>query len=139
MILLFLGRARNNLLFLNPQMKQNIVLWHLLPRRLFGLRWLLTDMRVTLSHPTPMYCDNQSSIQIAHNSVFHERINYIEIDCHLTHHHLKHDTITLPFVPSSLQIVDFFTKSHFISQFFFSWQTLDACSCRTVSLRGDVK
>ena len=35
-ILLFLGRARNNLLFLNLQPKQNIVLWHLLPNRLFG-------------------------------------------------------------------------------------------------------
>ena len=33
--ILFLGRVRNNLLFLNPQPKQNIVLWHL-PKRLFG-------------------------------------------------------------------------------------------------------
>jgi len=35
-ILLFLGRARNNLLFFNPQPKQTIMLWHLLPKRLFG-------------------------------------------------------------------------------------------------------
>jgi hypothetical protein len=35
-ILLFLGRVRNNLLFLNLQPKLNIVLWHLLPKRLFG-------------------------------------------------------------------------------------------------------
>ena len=33
--------------------------------------WLLANMRVSLSHPTPMYCDNQSSIQITYNSVFH--------------------------------------------------------------------
>jgi len=51
-----------------------------------------------------MYCDNQSSIQIAHNSVFHDRTKHIEINCHFTHHHLKHDTITLPFVSSSLRI-----------------------------------
>jgi len=76
-------------------------------------------MRVSLSHSPPMYCDNQSSIQIAHNSVFHERTQHVEIDCHLTRHHLKYDTITLPFVPSSLQIVDFFTKSHSIFLFCF--------------------
>jgi hypothetical protein len=82
-------------------------------------RWLLADMRVFFSHPAPMYCDNQNFIQIAHNSVFHERTKHIEIDCHLTRHHLKHVTITLPFVPSSLQIADFFTKAHSISRFHF--------------------
>jgi len=88
-------------------------------KEIVWLRWLLADMKVFFSHPTPMYCDNQSSIQIAHNSVFHERIKHIEIDCHLTRHHLKHDIITLPFVPFSLQIADFFTKTHSISRFRF--------------------
>ena len=77
------------------------------------LRWLLADMRVFISHLTSMYCDNKNAIHIAHNSVFHERTKYIEIDCHLTCHHFKHDTITLPFVSSSLWLTDFFTKSHF--------------------------
>jgi hypothetical protein len=75
-------------------------------KRIVWLCWLLTDIRVSLSHLTRMYCDNQSSIQIAHNSVFNERTKHIEIDCHLTLHHLKHDTIILPLVPSSLQIAD---------------------------------
>jgi len=88
-------------------------------KEIVWLCWLLANMRVSISHPTPMYCDNQSSIQIAHNLVFHERTKHIEIDCHLTRHHLKHVTITLPFVFLSLQIVNFFTKSHSISRFYF--------------------
>jgi len=28
-------------------------------KEIVWLRWLLTDMGVFLSHPTPMYCDNQ--------------------------------------------------------------------------------
>jgi hypothetical protein len=55
-----------------------------------------------------MYCDNQSSIQTAHDLVFYEWTKHIEIDCHLTRHHLKHDTITLPFISFYLQIADFF-------------------------------
>jgi hypothetical protein len=88
-------------------------------KEIVWLHWLLANMGISFSHPTPMYCDNQSSIQIAHNSVFHERTKHIEIDCHLTCHHLKHGTIALPFVPSSLQIADFFTKAHSISHFRF--------------------
>ncbi|XP_022861027.1 uncharacterized protein LOC111381471 [Olea europaea var. sylvestris] len=100
-------------------------------KEIVWLRWLLADMRVFLSHPTPMYCDNQSSIQIAHNSIFHERTKHIEIDCHLTRHHLKHDTIILLFVSFSLQFADFFYQVAFYFSFSFSsWQTLDACSCR---------
>ncbi|XP_031281289.1 uncharacterized protein LOC116139772 [Pistacia vera] len=38
-------------------------------KEIVWLGWLLADMGVSFSHPTPMYCDNQSSIQIAHNSV----------------------------------------------------------------------
>ncbi|GKD87589.1 uncharacterized mitochondrial protein-like protein [Tanacetum coccineum] len=66
------------------------------------LRWLLADMGVHISHSTPLYCDNRSAIQIARNSVFHERTKHIEIDCHFTRHHLEARTISLPFVLSVL-------------------------------------
>lgn len=80
------------------------------------LRWLLTDMGVSLSGSTPMYCDNKSAIQIAHNTVFHERTKHIEIDCHFTRHHFEQGTISLPFVSSSMQLADFFTKAHTIKR-----------------------
>ena len=83
------------------------------------LRWLLSDMGVSLVTSTPLYCDNKSAIQIAHNSVFHERTKHIEIDCHFVRQHLQSGTIDLPFVSSSLQLADFFTKTHTVARFRF--------------------
>ncbi|KAI3780881.1 hypothetical protein L2E82_10874 [Cichorium intybus] len=37
------------------------------------LRWLLADMGVDASHPTPLHCDNNSAIQIAKNSLLVRR------------------------------------------------------------------
>ena len=39
---------------------------------LFWLRWLHTDLGMSTSSATPLYCDNRSAIHIAHNDVFHE-------------------------------------------------------------------
>ncbi|GKE20340.1 uncharacterized mitochondrial protein-like protein [Tanacetum coccineum] len=69
------------------------------------LRWLFTDTGFYITSPTPLYCDNRSAIQIARNTVFHERTKHIEIDCHFTCHHLQIGTISLPSVPSALQFL----------------------------------
>ena len=89
-------------------------------KEIVWLCWLLAYMGEFLSHPTSMYCENKRAIKyIARNLVFHEQTKHIEIDCHLTCHHFKHDTITLPFVSSSLQLVHFFTKLHSVFRFCF--------------------
>nr|GEV04679.1 uncharacterized mitochondrial protein AtMg00810-like [Tanacetum cinerariifolium] len=44
------------------------------------LRWLLADMGVPIGNSTLLHYDNRRAIQIAHNSVFHERTKHIEID-----------------------------------------------------------
>lgn len=95
--------------------------------KIIWLHWLLADMGVILSTPTPMHYDNVSAIQITRNLVFHECTKHIEIDCHLTHHHYLDGTITLPFVTSSMQIVDLFTKAHSISRFFVSYLANSRC------------
>jgi hypothetical protein len=79
---------------------------------LLWLRWLLQDMGVTFSSATPVYCDNRSAIQIAHNDVFHERTKHIEIDCHFVRHHLLQGSLQLHSVTSHDQFSDLFTKSH---------------------------
>ena len=76
-------------------------------------------MGVSFSCLTPVYCDNKSIVQIAYKSVFHERRKHVKIDCYFTRHHLQHDILTLPSVPSSLQIADLFTTR--FCAFNFRW------------------
>ena len=77
-----------------------------------GLRWLLKDLGASTSSATPLYCDNQSVIHIAHNDVFHERTKHIKIDCHFIRYHFVHGALKLILVSSNDQLGDIFTKSH---------------------------
>ena len=78
---------------------------------LLWLRWFLKDLGVSTFSATPLYCDNQSAIHIAHNDIFHERTKHIEINCHFIHYHLVHGALKLFSVSSKDQLADIFTKS----------------------------
>ena len=108
-ILLSLGVAKSKLLLLAlvPNMTSELI-W---------LRWLLTDISVSHSFATMLYCDNNSAIHISHNDVFHEFTKYIEIDCHFVRHHVSHGTIRLVSVSSKQQTTDIFTKTLFLGRF----------------------
>ena len=80
------GEARNRLLLLDLPLKLNITFLQDTTTKLLWLRWLLQHLGVDYSTTTPIYCDNWSAIQIAHNDVFHERTKYIEIDYYFTRH-----------------------------------------------------
>ena len=76
--------------------------------KLLWLRWFLKDLDVSTSSATPLYCDNQSVIYIAHNNVFHERTKHIEIDCYFIHYYLIHGALKLILVSSIDQLADIF-------------------------------
>ncbi|XP_068649615.1 uncharacterized mitochondrial protein AtMg00810-like [Aristolochia californica] len=84
---------------------------------LIWFRRLLEELGFPQLSATPMFCDNQSAIQIAKNPVFHERSKYIKIDCHFMRHHYLQGSLTLPHVSSTSQLADVFTKSHTTPRF----------------------
>ena len=92
------------------------------------LRWLLADLGVSLTAPTPLFCDNTSAIQITADPVKHELTKHIGTDASFTRSHCQQQTIDLRYLPSDLQIADFFTKPQTRHQHDFllsKLQTLD--------------
>lgn len=48
------------------------------------LRSLLQDLGVQLEEPTLLFCDNEATIHISANLVYHERTKHIKLDCHFS-------------------------------------------------------
>jgi len=75
------------------------------------VRYILQDLKVPLSEPALLYCDNQAALHIAANPVFHERTKHIEIDCHIVREKLQAGLIKPCYVSTKMQFVDIFTKT----------------------------
>jgi len=77
---------------------------------LLWLKIILADLQIRWTAPMRLYCDNKSAINIAHNPIQHDRIKHIEIDRHFIKAQLEDGLICTPFVPTSEQLADLFTK-----------------------------
>ena len=77
------------------------------------LTWI-RNLFLELGHPIAkasiLYCDNISSVYLAHNPVRHQRTKHIEIDIHFVREKVAIGEVKVLFVPSSLQFADVFTK-----------------------------
>ncbi|KAL0331150.1 UNVERIFIED_CONTAM: Retrovirus-related Pol polyprotein from transposon RE2 [Sesamum angustifolium] len=78
------------------------------------LQWisfLLADFHIPVTTPIPFWCDNQATLHITANPVFHERTKHLDIDCHVVRDKYKDGFISPSFISSKLQLADIFTKS----------------------------
>ena len=60
--------------------------------------------------PTPIFCDNTSTINLAKNPIQHSRTKHIEIRHHFLRDHVERKDIYLSHVDTLNQIADIFTK-----------------------------
>lgn len=71
---------------------------------------LLTELGVNNLKPITLHCDNQSSLYIAKNPVFHDRTKHIEVDCHFTRDKVLEGLLQLSYLPTRHQLADILTK-----------------------------
>ena len=66
---------------------------------LLQLKIILDDLRIKWEGPIKLYCDNKSTINIAHNLVQYERTKHMEIDRNFIKEKLEGGPICMPYVP----------------------------------------
>jgi hypothetical protein len=83
----------------------------LLTTEVTWLRWLLADFGVSVTTPTPLLFDSTSAINIARDPVKHEITKHIVVAAFYTCASVQDQVIALHYVPSELQLTNFFTKA----------------------------
>ena len=82
-----------------------------IPSELKSFKALLSSLGVAYPWAISLFCDSQSALHIAQNSVFHERTKHIEVDCHYVRDAITDGTIVTHHVSTNDQLEDIFTKA----------------------------
>jgi hypothetical protein len=82
-----------------------------MPAEVTWLRWLLEDFGISVSMSTPLLSYSTGAISITHDPVKHELTKYIGVDVYFTWSRIQDGVVALQYVPSELQLADFFTKA----------------------------
>lgn len=81
------------------------------------LRRLLEELHYPQDSPTTIFCDNQSTIKLAKNSVYHARSKHIEVHHHFVRDLIERQEVEFQFCRTEDQLADIFTKALSIVKF----------------------
>ncbi|WVZ80638.1 hypothetical protein U9M48_028097 [Paspalum notatum var. saurae] len=125
-VLLLPGRLRSRQLFLVrvqrlscSSTEAELRAMALVTAEVTWLRWLLADFGVSISIPTPLLTDSTGAISIARDPVKHGLTKHVGVDAYYTRAQVQNGMVTLRYVPSELQLADFFTKAQTRAQHSF--------------------
>ena len=79
--------------------------------KLIWLRHLLQELRFGKDEQMKLICDNQATLHIASNLVFHERTKHIRVDYYFIREKIASGCVATSFVNSNYQLANIFTKS----------------------------
>ena len=74
------------------------------------LRILLQDVGEEQKEPTMIKCDNQSSIKLVNNPIFHARTKHVDAQFHFVREKLQSNEIALMYCNTCENTADIFTK-----------------------------
>jgi hypothetical protein len=106
----FLGKLRNNQLFLGLLLKPNISM-ATTSCEIIWLKSLPKSLGVHHSMPMRLFCDSQAPLHIAANHVCHERTKHIEVDCHFVQDQIQAGNIVTFHVRTHEHLANIFTKA----------------------------
>ena len=75
------------------------------------LRRLEKELGFSNSLPMSLWYDNQSSIKISKNLVFHDKTKHLEVDWHFSKQKIEDGTIKVSFISTNSQPTDIFIKA----------------------------
>lgn len=77
---------------------------------LIWIKRVMEELKIQIEDPMKLYCDNKSTISIAHNPVHHDRTKHVEVDRHFIREKVDKGILCIEYVLTSHRLADLLTK-----------------------------